>query len=109
MIDWKNGCSQEVVIDGQTIEVATIQGFECILRIIFNLAIRLAGIIVFIIFIIGGFKYLTAGGDQEKIQSAQKTLTYAIGGLVLIILAWFILFFIEKFTGIRVTIFEILR
>jgi drug/metabolite transporter (DMT)-like permease len=87
--------------------VATLQALECIFTNFLNIVIRLAGIAVFIMLIIGGFQYLTAGGDPKKTQAAQQTLTYAIVGLVVIIAAWFILLFIEKFTGIRVTEFTI--
>jgi hypothetical protein len=57
--------------------------------------------------IVGGFQYLTAGGDAKKTQAASNTLTYAIFGLVAVIAAWFILLFIEKFTGVKVTEFNI--
>ncbi|MBA4386265.1 MAG: hypothetical protein C0410_16145, partial [Anaerolinea sp.] len=81
-------------------EVATLQCFECIVQNILNIAVRLAGIAVFIFIIIGGFQYLTAGGDPKKAESAKNTLTYAILGLALLILAWFILKFISIFTGL---------
>ena len=66
-----------------------------------NLAIRLAGIATFIMIILGGFKWLTSGGDPKAVESARNTITYAILGLVLIIIAWFILKFIADFTGIE--------
>ncbi|HUS60256.1 MAG TPA: pilin [Nevskiaceae bacterium] len=87
---------------------AEIKDFEEIVRNILNIAIRLAGVALFIMLIVGGFKYLTAGGDPKKAEAAQKTLTYAIGGLVLVILAWFILLFIKEFTGVDVTKFQII-
>lgn len=86
-------------------EVATIQCLECIILQVFHIAVRLAGIAVFIMLIIGGFRYLTAGGDPKSAESARKTITYAIFGLVLILAAWFILRFIETFTGVPVTEF----
>jgi len=67
----------------------------------------LAGIAAFIMLIVGGFQFLTAGGDPKKTQAASSTLTYAIFGLVAVIAAWFILLFIEKFTGVRITDFDI--
>lgn len=88
-------------------EVATLQCLECIVQSILNIAIRLAGIAVFIFIIIGGFKYLTSGGDPKATESAKNTLTYAILGLALLILAWFILKFISIFTGVDVTQFQI--
>lgn len=68
-----------------------------------NIAVRLAGIAAFIMIIVGGFKYLTAGGDPQKTQAAGQTITYAVFGLIGVIAAWFILLFIEKFTGVELT------
>ncbi len=87
--------------------VATLKCFEAIAKIVLNIIIRLAGIAAFIMFIVGGFQYLTAGGDPKKTQAAGATITYAIFGLVAVIAAWFILLFIEKFTGVNVTEFNI--
>lgn len=109
-MDWFNAsCSIKVTPPdgGEPIEIVTIQGFECIMRIILNLAIRLAGLAVFIMFLIGGFKYLTSGGDAKKAESAQKTITYAILGLALLLGGWLILLFIKEFTGMDVTQFTI--
>lgn len=89
-------------------DVATLGGLEVIFKTVFNYAARFAGIAVFMMLIAGGFKYLTAGGDPEKTESAKKTITYAVAGLCLLILAWFILRFISLFTGVDVTIFEII-
>jgi len=90
-------------------EVATIQALECVFINILNIVVRLAGIAVFVMLIIGGFQYLTAGGDPKKTQAASNTLTWAILGLVIVIAAWFILLFVEKFTGVEVTQFKILE
>jgi len=86
---------------------AKIQDFAVVIQRILNIAIRMAGIAAFIMLIVGGFQYLTAGGDPKKTQAASNTLTYAILGLVVVIGAWFILLFIEKFTGVEVTEFNL--
>lgn len=77
-----------------------LQGFECIIRQILNLAVQFAGIAVFIMFIMGGFKYLTAGGDAKKTEAAQKTITSAIFGLALLLGGWLILLLIKQITGV---------
>jgi len=87
--------------------VATLSCFECIFQNLINIAIRLGGVIVFIMILIGGFSLLTAGDDPKKVQKAHNTITFAVIGLVLLILAWFILVFIEKFTGVTVTLFKV--
>ncbi len=74
---------------------------------VIRLVIGFAGIVFFIMFIVGGFSYLTAGGNPQAVEGAKKTLTYAIMGLVFIVLAYLILTLIKSFTGVDVTTFKI--
>lgn len=89
--------------------VATLSGFEGIFANIVTYVLGLGGIILFIMLIMGGFKFITAGGDPKAIEGAKKTLTYAIAGIVLIALSFLILRFISTFTGVDVTQFQILQ
>jgi hypothetical protein len=59
--------------------------------------------------IVGGIKYTTSGGDPKSVESAKKTLTYAILGMVLVASAYLILRLIGEFTGADVTNFVIVR
>lgn len=61
--------------------------------------LALGGIVLFLMLLSGGFKYLTSGGDPKATESAQKTLTYAIGGLVMLAGSFLILKIIGDFTG----------
>lgn len=67
----------------------------------------LAGIVLFIMLVVGGFKYLTSGGDPKGTGEAKSTLTYAIGGIVLIALSFLILQLIKTITGANVTQFKV--
>lgn len=100
---WKPGCYE--VIDGE--KVATLKGFECIFANILNIVIRLAGIALFVMLLVGSLKLMTAGGDAKKVQSAQQTLTFAVIGLVVIISTWFVFLLIKTFTGVDVLKFVI--
>jgi hypothetical protein len=44
--------------------------------------------------IIGGFKYITSGGDSNNVSSAKNTILYAIIGLIIVALAQTIVRFI---------------
>jgi hypothetical protein len=77
-----------------------LTGLESIFSRIVSVAIGLGGLVFFILFIVGGFSYITAGGDERKVESAKKTLTYAIAGLVFMALAYLILKLISSFTGV---------
>ena len=51
----------------------------------------LAGALSVIFIIIGGIKFVTASGDEKKMASATSTITYAIIGIIVTILAFVIL------------------
>jgi hypothetical protein len=87
--------------------VAKIQGFECIFQILINLAISAIALAALVVFITGGFKLLTAGGDAKKAGEAQQTITLGVVGIIVAIGAWFILRLIQQFTGVNVTEFVI--
>lgn len=86
---------------------AQLKDLEFIFARILNVAAGFAILAVFIMLVIGGFKYLTSGGDPKATESAKNTLTYAIFGLVALIGIWLILRFVEIFTGVPVTQFKI--
>ncbi len=52
-----------------------------------------------------GIKYITSNGEPKQIQLAHNTVTWAILGIVFLVLAWLILKLIEVFTGVPVTKF----
>lgn len=77
---------------------------------ILSAAIPFAGIVLFVMLVIGGFQFLTSGGDPKKAGAARNTLTYAIIGIVLVALAYLILVIISEFTGVEgILNFEIRR
>lgn len=90
-------------------DVATLKGLEGVFENVVQIVLGLAGIVLFIMIIVGGFKYITAGGDPKGMEGAKKTLTYAIGGMVFLALGFLILRLIEQFTGVTVTQFRIFQ
>ncbi|MBI2355934.1 MAG: hypothetical protein HYV13_01855 [Candidatus Doudnabacteria bacterium] len=62
---------------------------EFILRII-NIALAIAGLVAVLFLIIGGFRYITAAGNEEAGESAKKIITNSIIGIVVIILSFVI-------------------
>jgi glucose uptake protein GlcU len=88
-------------------DVPQLSDLEGVFANVVKVALGFGGIALFIMLLIGGFKYLTAGEDPKAVEEARKTLTYAIGGLVLVAAAYLILVFIKQITGIDVTQFKI--
>lgn len=54
---------------------------------VLNFAIGLAALVSVIMLVVAGYLFITAGGDENKVSTATKTLTYAIIGLVICFIA----------------------
>lgn len=61
---------------------------------IIKAALGFLGLIAVIIVLIGGFKYMTAGGSDEKVQDARKYIVSGIIGLAIILSAYAITTFV---------------
>src|SRR3989344_6616835 len=59
-----------------------------------------AGFAVLLMLIVGGFRYIVARGDPKAISQARGTITWAVVGLVFIIMAFLIVDFIAGFVEI---------
>ena len=53
-----------------------------------SLVLAFAGLIFFAMLVMGGFRFLTAGGDEKSIQEARKSLTNAAIGLIIVVSAF---------------------
>lgn len=60
----------------------------------------IAAIVVTIYFLIGAFKYLTAGGDKEATAAAQGMITHSIVGFILLVLLFLIMQYLTGAFGI---------
>lgn len=63
-----------------------------------------AGIWFLFHILIGGFNWISAGGDKAKLQSSRDKLTNAFIGLIVVVAAWAILALAGSFFGIDFTI-----
>ena len=61
----------------------------------------IAGIILFFLFIFGGFSIITAAGNPDKAKQGQQALTSAIIGFVLVFASYWIIQIIEVLTGLK--------
>lgn len=57
------------------------------------------GLIAVIMILIGGFQWLTSGGNEEKVASAKKVISAAVIGLIVVLLAWAIVIFVVANTN----------
>lgn len=53
-----------------------------------NFFLGFLGLIAVIMVIYGGILYVTAAGEQEKVDKGKKIIMYAVIGIVIILLSW---------------------
>jgi len=71
-------------------ELTSCDSLRCqVLRYV-NYALTFVGLIAVIVFIYAGFLYLTSAGDAKKADEAKKAMTYAVIGILVILLSYVI-------------------
>jgi len=75
--------------------VPTLKCLEVVFGNILVMSSAFIVLVLFIMFVLGSFRYLTSFGNAEKVKKAQGTLRYALIGFILFILAFLILKIID--------------
>jgi hypothetical protein len=71
-----------------------------IVHTIVNLLSAVVGIVAVIMIIVGGFRYITSGGNDTSVTAAKNTILYAVIGLVVVALAQLLVrFTLSKLTS----------
>lgn len=84
---------------------AGVQQLQDIIQRIINLVVGAAFVVLLVMLIVAGIRYITSGGEQKSLQSAHNTLTWALLGILFMVIAWLILLLVKAFTGVDVTKF----
>lgn len=79
--------------------IATLRCIPIVFKNIIAAALLFVGIVALAFIMYAGLTMVTSGGDPKKVEGARKTMTFAIIGLVLVLLSFAILIFIGYITG----------
>lgn len=55
---------------------------------IIKFAVGLVGIVLVAILIYAGFLYATSAGNEKQLETAKKTMVYAVIGIIIVAIAW---------------------
>ena len=91
--------STSITIPNPLGEGATIESL--LQRIIDFLAFTIGPVIVVLMVVIAAFQMITAGGNPDKISSGRKTLTFALVGYAIILLADGLISVIKDILGVE--------
>lgn len=78
-----------------------ISDLAVILQRVITFLIGIVGGISIILIAVGGIKYILASGDPKATEGARHTITFAVFGLVIVLLAVGIVMLIGNLTGTR--------
>src|SRR3989338_10002125 len=80
--------------------VATLNCIPFVFENIVNWALIFAAVVAIFIIMFSGIKFLRSGGQEKLVEDARNTLTYAIIGLIIILLSFAIINTISAVTGV---------
>lgn len=69
------------------------------ITLIINYFLGILGLIAVGFLIYAGVLMVTAGGDEQQVGKARKIITYAVVGIVIILLSWTIVTFVSSALG----------
>lgn len=75
---------------GKLLDSLNYTGYDNLTDFLSNIiqfAMTVSVIIAVVAVLVAGFKYITSGGDSEKVKSSTQSLIYALVGLVIVFLA----------------------
>ena len=81
-------------------EAWTLDCIFPVLKSVVDWALIFSGIVALFLIIFSGIRFITSSGDPKNIESAKKTFIYAILGLILVLLSFFIINIISYATGV---------
>lgn len=92
---------------GAPLEATAVQGagfnttatFQTIISKVITMALGLMGVIFLILAIYAGYSWMMAGGNEETVAKATKTLTNAVLGLIIVLAAYALSRFIVATLG----------
>lgn len=87
--------------------VAPVFTFGTFFSGIISIIIIIAFLAAFMFLLIGGFQWITSGGDETNLTNARNRIMHALIGLILVVAAWAIMALIGKFLGINFMEFTI--
>ncbi len=73
-----------------------------IIQAVIRFILVVAFVLAFIFLLIGGIRWIIAGGDEKAVAGARNTITAALIGLVIVLVAFALIRLVEIFFGVSI-------
>lgn len=83
---------------GTTLGLGTVDLRTSVIKLV-QFVLGLMGLIAVVLIIYGGIIWMTAAGNEQRVEKAKQIITSAAIGLVVIILSWAIVIFVVNTTS----------
>ncbi len=88
--------------------IASVSSFGCYFQSVYRFSVGIVGLLAIVMVMLGGVKWITAGGNPSKVQSGKDYIFAAIFGTLLLLSSYMILNFINpQLTNIGIEISRI--
>lgn len=102
--DWKGVLDEGAGPEGAGYKTEGVDSPEPFIAILIKTILSFLGVIFLLLIIYGGFTWMTAMGSSEKVGKAKEIMTAATIGLILVLLAYSVSYFVvEALTGISIS------
>jgi len=95
------------LITGNLSKLSGVEFLNKFIGLALSLGFIIAAIVFFFMFISGGIRWITSGGDKANVEKARDQITHALIGLLLTFALYVILGIIEEFFGISLRQFNL--
>lgn len=89
------GCLQGVKGD-----VATLSCVPAVFMNLLSALLLFSGLTALVMFLMGGFKFMSSAGDAKKLEGARNNFKYGIIGLVIVLSSFLFINIISQITGV---------
>ena len=95
-MDWSH-CSSSPGTTG--VAIPTLNCIGPLITSAIQIALSLVGTVSLLLIIFAGIKYITSGGGKQ-VDEAKNMLTYAIIGLLIVLVSVFVIYLVGGITGV---------
>lgn len=83
-------------------DIRPINNIISVIRNAIRFILLAAFVLAFIFLIIGGIRWITAGGDEKAVSGARGMITAALIGLVVVLVSYALIILVERFFGVTI-------
>jgi len=71
--------------------------FRLVVANLISVLLGFIGVIFLVLMIIAGYRWMTAGGNEDQVKKAKSQMANAVIGLVVVLMAYSITYFVSKY------------